>query len=141
MILPLLVLGRCWSNVMIAWRDLGAEPGAREAEQVEAEVLAGPARLQRDERLDDLPGDRVGYADHSILDHGRVLHQHALDLERPDQVAGRLDHVVGPPDEPQPAVDVAGLQSEPAWQRRDATTASGRSRCPVRRTRRGSVAR
>ena len=32
-----------------------------------------------------------------------------LDLRRPDQVTGRLDHVVGAPDEPEVAVGVAGV--------------------------------
>ena len=37
----------------------------------------------------------------------RVLHQRALDLERADQVPGRLDDVVAAADEPEPAVGVA----------------------------------
>ena len=41
------------------------------------------------------------------LGHRRMLHQRALDLERADQVAGRLDHVVGAADEPEVAVGIA----------------------------------
>ena len=39
-------------------------------------------------------GDRIGLADHAGLGDRRVLHQRALDLERTDEVAGRLDDVV-----------------------------------------------
>ena len=108
MILPLFVFGQVLVERDHARRDGGAEPAAGEAEQLEAEVLARPvAGAQRHERLDDLAGDRIGHADHAGLDHRRVLHQHALDLERSDEVAGGLDHVVGAADEPQPAVGVA----------------------------------
>ena len=72
--------------------------------QLVARLEAGP---QHDERLHDLAGDRVGLADHAGLGDRRVLHQRALDLERADQVAGRLDDVVAPPDEPEVAVGVA----------------------------------
>ena len=68
------------------------------------------ARLERDERLDELARDRVGLADDARLRDGRVLHQRALDLERADQVAGRLDDVVGAADEPEVAVGVAARQ-------------------------------
>jgi hypothetical protein len=36
-----------------------------------------------------------------------MLHQHAFDLERTDQVPGGLDHVVGAADEPEVAVGIA----------------------------------
>jgi hypothetical protein len=36
-----------------------------------------------------------------------MLHQHAFDLERTDQMTGRLDHVVGAADEPEVAVRIA----------------------------------
>ena len=78
------------------------------AEQLAAQLVARlVAVLQRDERLDHLAGHRVGLADHAGLGDGRVLHQRALDLERADQVAGGLDHVVGAADEPEVAVGVA----------------------------------
>ena len=78
------------------------------AEQVAAQRLGRrEAGLQRDERLDDLAGHRVGLADHAGLGDRRVLHQRALDLERPDQMAGGFDHVVGAADEPVVAFRVA----------------------------------
>ncbi len=62
------------------------------------------AVLQRDERLDDLHRHRVRLADDAGFGHGGVLDQRALDLERADEVAGRVDHVVGAADEPEVAV-------------------------------------
>ena len=51
--------------------------------------------------------DRIGLADDARLGDGRVLEQRALDLERADQVPGRLDHVIRPTDEPEVAITVA----------------------------------
>jgi hypothetical protein len=62
---------------------------------------------QHDERLDHGAGDRIGLADHARLRDRRVLEQHALDLERSDEMAGGLDHVVAAPDEPVVALGVA----------------------------------
>ena len=66
--------------------------------------------FQRDESLDDLARGRIGLADHAGLGHRRVLHQRALHFERPDEVAGRLDDVVGATDEPVVAVGVAARE-------------------------------
>ena len=106
MILPLRVFGRRSTNAISFGRDRRAEALAGEADQLDAERRrsARSRRCSDDERLDELPGDRIGLADHARLGHGRVLHQRALDLERPDEVAGRLDDVVAPPDEPEVAV-------------------------------------
>ena len=73
-------------------RDDRAEPRARAcATQLPLELVRGlEAGLERDERLDDLAGDRVGLADHAGLGDRRVLEQDALDLERADQVADVL---------------------------------------------------
>ena len=67
-------------------------------------------RLERDKRLDGVAGHLVGLADHRSLGHRGMLHQGALDLERTDEMAGRLDHVVGAADEPEVAVAVAPRQ-------------------------------
>ena len=108
MILPLLRLREVLVEGDGARSNGGAEPAASEPEELEAEVLARPvAGAQRHERLDDFSGDRIGHPDDAGLDHRRVLHHHALDLERTDEVAGGLDHVVGAADEPQPPVGVA----------------------------------
>ncbi len=64
------------------------------------------AVLQRHERLDDLHRHRVRLADDAGLGDRRVLDQRALDLERPDEVARGVDHVVGAADEPEVAVRV-----------------------------------
>ena len=56
------------------------------------------------ERLDDARAVRVGLADDSRLHHGGMLDQHRFDLERPDPVARRDDHVVGSADEPEVAL-------------------------------------
>ena len=53
------------------------------------------------------PDDWIGLADHAGLGDGGVLHERALDLERADEMAGRLDDVVTPADEPHVAVLVA----------------------------------
>src|SRR5258708_2360627 len=65
------------------------------------------ARAQHQERLDHAAAHRVGALHHRRLQDGRVAHQAALDLERRDAVAARLDHVVGAALEPQVAVRVA----------------------------------
>ena len=69
-------------------------------------ALAGEARLERDERLDDLHVHRVGLGDRGRLGHRRVLEQRRLDLERPDEVAAGVDDVVVAADEPEVAVRV-----------------------------------
>ena len=50
---------------------------------------------------------RVGRGHHGGLGDGRVLDQHALQLERADAVVGRFEHVVGAADIGQVAVGVA----------------------------------
>ena len=65
------------------------------------------ALREDDRRLDDLAAQLVGHAGDGALEHRRVLHQRALDLERADAVAGALDHVVGAAHEPVVAVLVA----------------------------------
>src|SRR4029453_632607 len=62
------------------------------------------ARDQADEGLDDMPALGGGAAPHPRPGPPRVLEQGALDLERPDPVAGRDDHVVGPARVPDVAV-------------------------------------
>ena len=95
MILPLRVRGSVVDELDLLRRDDRAKPRTREAQQLAPQrIVRLEAVLQGDERLDDLTGDRVGLADHAGLGDRRVLHQRALDLEGPDQVAGRLDHVV-----------------------------------------------
>src|SRR5690606_33621044 len=51
-------------------------------------------------------GDLVWDADDPGLGDGGVLHQGGLHLERPDEMARRLDHVVGAAHEPEVAVGV-----------------------------------
>ena len=111
MILPLRVLRQAGEEVDLLGRHRRAQALAREAEQFPPQRLARlEAGLQRDEGLDHLADHRVGLADDAGLGDRRVLHQHALDLERADQVAGRLDDVVGAADEPEVAVGVAPRQ-------------------------------
>ena len=108
MILPLRVFGRFARNSIS--RGATAGPSASRAWPSSSlrSALAGlEAGLQHDEGLHDLAGDRIGHADHAGLGDRRMLHQRALDLERADQVTGRLDHVVGAADEPEVAVGVA----------------------------------
>ena len=64
------------------------------------------ARRQDAERGDDLRALRVVLAHDGGLHHGRVLDEHAFDLERPDAVGARGDHVVVAPLEPEVAVRV-----------------------------------
>jgi hypothetical protein len=95
----------------LARRDGGAEPAASVGDELAAQRVAGRnAGGEEDERLDHGAGDRIGNADHARLRHGRVLEQHALDLERPDQMAGGLDDVVTAADEPEVAVRVTPHQ-------------------------------
>ena len=111
-------LGQVAAKAISRGATAGAEPLAGEAD-----AARGAARsrrlepvLQQHERLDDLAGDRVGHADDAGLGDGGVLHQHALDLERADQVAGRLDDVVAAADEPEVAVLVARARSPVRYQ-------------------------
>ena len=89
-------------------RDGRAEANAGKSQELRRErVVRLEARLERHERLDDLHRDGVRLADDSGLGHRGVLEERALDLERPDEVPGRFDDVVGAPDEPEVAVRVA----------------------------------
>ena len=106
--------------------------GRGRAARARSASSASTAGRERHERLDDLPGDRVGHADHARLGDRRVLEQRALDLERPDQVAGRLDDVVAAPDEPEVAVVVAAREVAGAG------TSRRRSSARSARARRGS---
>ena len=63
---------------------------------------------QHDKRLDDLAPDLVGLADDGNIQDSRMRDQRTLDLERPDPVAGTLDHVVLAPDEPKIALRIPG---------------------------------
>ena len=133
MILPLRVLGRFGAEVDLLRRHRRAEALAGVAQQLLASASDGSkARLERDERLDHLAGNRIGLADHAGLGDRRVLHQRALDLERADQVARRLDHVVRAPDEPEVAVLV------PLARGRRSGTSRRRSTCGSAPRRRGS---
>src|SRR4028119_1465596 len=62
---------------------------------------------EHDEGLDDAAPVRVRRGNDGALDDGRVLDQDALYLERADTIAGREDHVVRTPHEPQVAVRVS----------------------------------
>ena len=57
--------------------------------------VAGVARLEHAEGLDDHAALLVGLADHAALGHGRVPQQRVLDFRAADVVAGGDDHVVG----------------------------------------------
>ena len=85
----------------LAGGDGGAEADAAVGDEVEGQLVARLEPVgQADERLDDLAGDRIGHPDDAGLDDRRMLHQDVLDLDRSDEVAGRLDDVVGAGDEP-----------------------------------------
>src|SRR5512140_2324044 len=72
-----------------------------EVHDLEVEILAGrEARLQGDEGFDDLEVDGVRLADDGRFGDRRVFEQGGFDLERADQVAGRVDDVVVAPGEP-----------------------------------------
>ena len=108
MIFPLRVFGR------LAWNSISfgatAEPSflASEAEQFHAQGLARlVADLQRDEGFHQFADDRVRLADYPSLGDRRMLKQRALDLERPNHMAGGLDDVVCASDEPKVAIRVA----------------------------------
>ena len=105
MILPLRVFGRLRRNSISFGAT--AAPSRVRAKPSSSRLSVRrrlAAVLEDDEGLDDLHRDRVRLADHAGLGDGRVLHQDALDLERADQVAGGLDHVVRAADEPEVAV-------------------------------------
>ena len=59
-----------------------------------------------DSRLDDLSPVGMRQSGNCALEHGRMLHQRALNLERTDAVAGALDNIVVSADEPIVAVAV-----------------------------------
>src|SRR5947208_15894433 len=61
---------------------------------------------QNDKRLDEMAAPLVGRGDRRRFAHSRVLDARRLDLEGPDPVAGRDDHVVGAPRVPEVAVGV-----------------------------------
>src|SRR5581483_2311901 len=89
-------------------RNDRAQALAGKAEQLAAERVARlVAALERNEGLDDLHRDGIGFADHARLGDRGMLHEGALDLEGPDEVPHRLDDVVRAPDEPEVAVPVA----------------------------------
>ena len=103
-----------WASVgrnSISFGAMAAPSRLRASHQVPAQLVTRlKAGLERDERFDDLHGDRIGFADHAGLRDGRMFHQAALHLERTDQVAGGLDDVVFATDEPKVAVGVAFRQ-------------------------------
>ena len=71
-------------------------------------LIAGGVGLGQDYgRLDDHSADRVGDSGDGALQHGRVHHEDALDLERTYAVAAGLDDVVVAADVPVVAVLVA----------------------------------
>ena len=108
MILPLRVFGRSARKLDLLRRHRGAEPLPAEADELEPQLVARlVARVQDHERLDDGTDDRVGFADHTGLGDRGMLHERALDLERADEMPGRLDDVVAAADEPEVAVGVA----------------------------------
>lgn len=95
----------------LARRHRRSQPAAGMAQQLAPQSIPRiEARLERDESLDGFAQHRVGHADHRGLGHRRVGHQGGLDLERADQVAGRLDHVVGASDKPEIAFGFAPHQ-------------------------------
>ena len=63
----------------------------------------GNTWVQDEVRANELTELLVGYADHRDFQHGRVLAQHAFDLNGMDVLATSLDPVAQPPDE----VDIA----------------------------------
>ncbi len=100
-------LGQVGTKFDFARRHRHAQPLARVRQQVPAQRLVRlESLLERDEGLDHLERHRIGHADHRRFGHCGMLHQHALDLERTDQVPRGLDHVVAAADEPEIAVGV-----------------------------------
>ena len=86
-----------------------APPG--KPDQFEAEVIGRvDVLVQHHIGLDHLPRNRVGNSDDARLDDGGVLHEDRLDLERTDQMPGRLDDVITTPDKPEIAFLVAASQ-------------------------------
>src|SRR5918992_4896828 len=98
-------LGQVVDELELARVGVGRQPLAdvplELADQLLTRLGAGD---QPDEGLDDVAALGVGAGHHRRLGHRRVLQQGALDLERPDPVAGRDDHVVGPARVPDVAV-------------------------------------
>src|SRR3990167_866324 len=108
-------LGQVVAEVAHLARRRRAQALARMAQRLAPQRFARlVTRLERPEGLHPLARHRVGNADDAGLGHGRMLHQGALHLEGPDQVAGRLDHVVGTADEPVVAIGVPAHQI--AWE-------------------------
>src|SRR3954447_1450363 len=68
------------------------------------------AVLEDDDGLDLLTVALVGHADDRGQRHGRVRHQHLLDLARVHVVAAADDHVLGAVDDVVPAVLVASTE-------------------------------
>src|SRR5512132_386658 len=90
-------LGQVVHELDLARVGVGREPLADMPLELAGQLVAGlGAGDQPDERLDHVAALGVGAGHHRRLGHRRVLQQGALDLERPDPVAGRDDHVVGP---------------------------------------------
>ena len=65
------------------------------------------AFLQRHERGDRLPLDLVRAADDRRFRHARMIDERALDLHRPDAMAGDVDDIVDAAEQPEVAVGVA----------------------------------
>ena len=108
MILPLRVFGRFWRNAM----SFGAIAGPRRwrawpSSSLRSASLGSKPFLSATKALTTSPAVGSGNADHAGLGDGRMLHQRALHLERADQMAGALDDVVRPADEPVVALVVA----------------------------------
>ena len=107
MILPLRVLGRlARKSISFGATAAPSRLRAKPRSSFARRLVLLDARPQRDKGLNDLARHRVRLADDAGLGHGGMLHQRALDLERPDQMAGRFDDVVRASDEPEVAVGV-----------------------------------
>src|SRR3990172_12648740 len=93
-------LGQRGHELDLAGGGAGAQLLAAEADKLAAELIVRLiAVLEGDERLHDLHRHRVGLADDAGLGDCGVLDEGALHLERADEVAGGVDHVVGAADE------------------------------------------
>src|SRR4029453_12119982 len=98
-------LGQVVDELDLARVGVGRQALADVPLELAGQLVAGRrAGDQADEGLDDVAALGVGAGHHGRLGHRRVLEQGALDLERPDPVAGRDDHVVGPARVPDVAV-------------------------------------
>jgi len=64
-------------------------------------------RAQNDESLGDGRADRVRRRHHGALDHVRMLHQRALQLEWADAIIRGFEHVIGAPDKREVAIRIA----------------------------------